>query len=110
MSIVIPSWDGQALLERFLPSVVAAAARLEADRGWTVEMLVADDASSDGTAEWLAKRYPQVRLEAGDVHSGFAGTANRGVRAARFALVYLLNNDVAGRWSGRAGQRLPSTP
>ena len=94
LSIVIPSWDGQALLERFLPSVVTSARRLESDRSWPVEIVVADDASRDATANWLAFHYPRVCFKAGDVHRGFAATVNRGVRAARFPLVYLLNNDV----------------
>jgi GT2 family glycosyltransferase len=95
LSIVIPSWNGRALLERFLPSVLVAAASYESacQRPW--EIVVADDASADGSCAWLASRFPRVRLEPGRERAGFAPTANRGVRAARYALVYLVNNDVA---------------
>lgn len=95
LSIVIPSWNGRPLLERFLPSVVRAAAVFESTCRQPAEIIVADDASDDGTDAWLAANFPPVRRERGGEHAGFAPTANRGVRAARYALVYILNNDVA---------------
>jgi len=95
LSIVIPSWNGRALLERFLPTVLHSAAAFEAACRQPAEIIVADDASTDDTLEWLATRHPQVRLEAAEDHRGFGPTANRGVAAARYPWVYLLNNDVA---------------
>jgi GT2 family glycosyltransferase len=95
LSIVIPSWNGRALLERFLPTVTSAAAAYEAACRQPTEILVADDASDDGTPDWLALNYPQVRREPSAQRQGFGPTANRGIRAARYGLVYLLNNDVA---------------
>ncbi len=95
LSIVIPSWNGRALLERFLPTVLAAAAAFEAACRQPTEVIVADDASTDDTLEWLTLRYPQVCFAAADDHRGFGPTANRGVAAARYPWVYLLNNDVA---------------
>lgn len=95
LSVVVPSWNGRALLETFLPSVVTAAAAYEAACREPTEVIVADDASGDDTSAWLAARFPQVRIEAGERQQGFAPTANRGVEAARYGLVYLVNNDVA---------------
>ncbi|MFQ5845459.1 MAG: glycosyltransferase [Planctomycetota bacterium] len=95
LSVVIPSWNGRALLEKFLPSVVEAAAAFEAACRAPTEVLIADDASSDATLTWLVACFPQVRFEASENRQGFAPTANRGVRAARYRLVYLVNNDVA---------------
>lgn len=95
LSIVIPTWNGCPLLEKFLPTVVEAAAAFEAACRQPTELIVVDDASRDDTLEWLAARYPQVRLEANEEQRGFAPTANRGVASARYAWVYLLNNDVA---------------
>jgi GT2 family glycosyltransferase len=95
LSIVIPSWNGRALLERYLPSVVSAAAAFERACRQGTEIVVADDASDDGTGAWLASHFPGVRVEPGAARAGFAPTANRGVQAARYALVYLVNNDVA---------------
>ncbi len=95
LSIVIPSWNGRALLERFLPSVVGAAAAYEATCRQRTEILVADDASEDGTPAWLARNFPRLRCESSAQRRGFGPTANRGIRAASYTLVYLLNNDVA---------------
>ena len=98
VSIVIPNWNGRALLEKFLPSVAESARAFEAASGQPAEILVADDASTDDSGAWLRANWPAVRFEssqAGQGQQGFAPTANRGVRSSRFRLVYLLNNDVA---------------
>ncbi|HEV2423306.1 MAG TPA: glycosyltransferase [Terriglobia bacterium] len=95
VSIVIPSWNGRTLLERFLPSVAGAAAAFESACRQPAEIVVADDASDDDTCGWLATHHPRVRVESANQRAGFAPTANRGVRAARFPLAYVVNNDVA---------------
>jgi len=95
LSIVIPSWNGRALLERYLPTVAGAAAAFERACRQDAEIIVADDASDDGTGAWLASHFPRVRVERGAARAGFASTANRGVQAARHGLVFLVNNDVA---------------
>jgi len=97
LSIVVTNWNGRALLEKFLPSIVDAARAFEARQ--PTEILVADDASSDDSESWLRTHWPAVRFESGPRQQGFAPTANRGVRSARFSLVYLVNNDVALRTS-----------
>lgn len=95
VSIVIPSWNGRALLERFLPSVISSAEAFESTCRQPAEIIVSDDASDDDTLVWLATHHRRVRVESTDQRAGFAPTANRGVRAARYALVYVVNNDVA---------------
>lgn len=96
LSVIVPSWNGRALLEKFLPSVMDAARAFENASGQPKEILVADDGSTDGSEAWLRAHWPQVRFETSAAgQQGFAPTANRGVRAARFSLVYLVNNDVA---------------
>src|SRR5207253_10024540 len=62
------------------------------------EIIVADDANEDDTRAWLAAQFPDARFECSGERAGpvgFAPTVNRGVRAARYALVYVVNNDVA---------------
>src|SRR6201988_4450124 len=95
VSIVVPNWNGRALLERFLPSFIESARAFEATCAQPSEILVADDASTDDSEEWLRAHWPEVRFESSARQQGFAPAANRGVRAARFSLVYLVNNDVA---------------
>jgi GT2 family glycosyltransferase len=95
LSIVVPNWNGRALLEKFLPSLIESARAFEAACGRPTEILIADDASSDDSKEWLRAHWPEVRFETSARQQGFSPTANRGLRAARFSLVFLVNNDVA---------------
>ena len=63
----------------------------------------------DDSEPWLRAHWPEVRFESSARQQGFAPTANRGVRAARFSLVYLVNNDVAltGTTLPPSGRALP---
>ena len=56
-------------------------------------MIVADDASTDGTADWLAAAHPDVRLVRLERNGGFCAAANAGIAAARGEFIQLLNND-----------------
>ncbi|MGQ9635443.1 MAG: glycosyltransferase [Bryobacteraceae bacterium] len=88
-SVVIPTWNGRHLLEQYLPSVVEALAGNPAN-----EIIVVDNASSDGTAEYVRDRFPSVRILELPVNLGFGGGSNAGFRQARNDIVVLLNNDM----------------
>jgi GT2 family glycosyltransferase len=89
VSVVIPNWNGRELLERFLPSVAAALAGNPNN-----EILVVDNASTDGSVEFLRERFPSVRVLAMAANLGFGGGSNAGFRGARSDVVVLLNNDM----------------
>ena len=88
-SVVIPNWNGRDLLEKYLPSVIAA---LESNP--QNEILVVDNGSADGSAEMVRTRFSQVKVLAMDRNLGFGGGSNAGFRAARNGVVVLLNNDM----------------
>ena len=88
-SIVIPNWNGRDLLEKYLPSVIAAAAK-HPDH----EVIVVDNGSTDGSAEMLREHFPSVGVLALEKNLGFGGGANAGVEAARNDIVVLLNSDM----------------
>ena len=88
-AIVIPNWNGRDLLEKYLPSVVAAAERVPGS-----EVIVVDNGSTDGSAEFIRERFPQVRVLALESNLGFGGGSNAGFRAARHDVVVLLNSDM----------------
>lgn len=56
-------------------------------------MIVADGASTDGSPELVARRFPEVRLVRLAANLGFSGNVNAGLRAARGDVLALLNND-----------------
>ncbi len=89
-TIVILNWNGKELLARGLPSVLDAVR----DDGRDHEVLVVDNGSTDGSAEFLAREFPQVRVVPLAENLGFGAGNNAGVRAARHEVVVLLNNDM----------------
>lgn len=88
VSIVIPTYNGRALLAVCLLSLRAQS--YPADR---FEVIVVDDASSDGTVEYLAAEFPWARVAALAQNSGFIAACNAGVAAAQGEVLVLLNND-----------------
>ena len=89
-SVVIPTYNGRALLERCLESI---ARHRPSDPALSIEVIVADDASTDGTAQWLAHAHPDVRVVQLEQNGGFCAAANAGIAAARGRFIQLLNND-----------------
>ncbi len=88
-SVVIPNWNGRDLLERYLPSVVTAMSGHPAN-----EVIVVDNGSQDGSAEFVRQHFPSVRLLALPENLGFGGGSNAGFRAAANDIVVLLNSDM----------------
>ena len=88
--MVIPTYNGRALLERCLESI---ARHRPSDPALSIEVIVADDASTDGTAQWLAHAHPDVQVVALERNGGFCAAANAGIAAARGRFIQLLNND-----------------
>lgn len=86
LSVVIPNWNGG----RFLPVCLSALAK----QTWQpLEVLIVDNASSDGSPEFLRREYPWVTLIELPENRGFTGACNAGLWAARGEFVALLNND-----------------
>src|SRR5271165_1252112 len=88
-SVVIPNWNGCDLLEKYLPSVIAA---LEGNP--RNEIIVVDNGSTDGSAEFVRAHFPQVNVVALPENLGFGGGSNAGFRAAGNSVVVLLNSDM----------------
>ena len=88
VSVAILSWNGRAHLETCL-----AALRDQQDPGveWDVRLL--DNASRDGTAEWVRREHPWVSLVESPVNLGFCAGNNRLIEDSNADAVALLNND-----------------
>ena len=88
-SVVIPNWNGKDLLAKYLPSVVEALAGNPDN-----EIVVVDNGSTDGSADFVRAAFPHVKLIALPRNLGFGGGSNAGIRAARNDIVVLLNSDM----------------
>jgi GT2 family glycosyltransferase/glycosyltransferase involved in cell wall biosynthesis len=88
-SVVIPNWNGRALLEKYLPSVVEALSGHPDN-----EVIVVDNASEDGSARYIKSAFPGVRVVELERNEGFGGGSNAGFTAASNDIVVLLNSDM----------------
>jgi len=90
LSIILVNWNGGELLARAIASVQR---ELSAWAG-KAEILVVDNASTDGSADALAHTFPQVGVIRNRANLGYAAAANQGLAASRGDLVLFLNPDV----------------
>jgi GT2 family glycosyltransferase/glycosyltransferase involved in cell wall biosynthesis len=88
-SVVIPNWNGKDLVEKYLPSVIAAMSGHPAN-----EIIVVDNGSSDGSADFVRTAFPSVKVVALPTNLGFGGGSNAGFREAKNDIVVLLNSDM----------------
>jgi N-acetylglucosaminyl-diphospho-decaprenol L-rhamnosyltransferase len=84
-SIVIPTLDAGDLLVRCLEHVRAERT--------DVEVIVVDNASSDGSTDRAAERFPAIRIVRNEINRGYARACNIGAAAAGSPFVLFLNND-----------------
>lgn len=87
LSIVIVNWNVRDLLRRCLESVVSRQPSAVS------EIIVVDNASTDGSVEMLQSEFPQVTLIANAENRGFPAANNQGITAAQGRYVLLLNPD-----------------
>lgn len=104
-SVIVVSWNVRDLLRECLASVVneqgtAAGERSEVDAGGnqagaapTAEIIVVDNASTDGSAAMVQAEFPHVRLIVNAHNAGFAAANNQAVAQARGRFLFLLNPD-----------------
>lgn len=88
ISIVIVAWNAKRYLELCLESLLTAPTRR------SMETIVVDNASSDGTSEMIATRFPWVKLIKSQDNLGFSRGNNVGIRQAQGRYVALVNPDV----------------
>jgi hypothetical protein len=87
IAIVVPTRDRIALLHRAVWSVLS-----QSDANW--ELIVVDDASTDGTSEWLASlKDPRVRVTRNATHSERSESRNTGLAQASSPYVMFLDDD-----------------
>lgn len=88
-AVVILNWNGRQLLERFIPVVLKNSDRSD------VEVIVADNASTDDSLTFLRDYHSQVKTILLDKNYGFAGGYNKALANIEADYFVLLNSDVA---------------
>lgn len=86
-AIVILNYNGLDMLQRYLPSVIAHSRE-------QASVIVADNASTDGSVAWLRTNYPDMKLITLDRNYGFAEGYNRALKQVEAEYYVLLNSDV----------------
>lgn len=85
-SVIIPNWNGLTFLQPCLDALLAQSHQ-------PLEIIIVDNASTDGSQAFIREHYPQVMLIALERNRGFTGACNAGIEAASGAFIALLNND-----------------
>jgi len=87
VSLVIPNWNGKHFLDDCLGTL------LKQDYP-NFEIIMADNGSTDGSAGYVRKKFPSVRIVENGKNLGFSGGVNSGIRVARGEYIVILNNDM----------------
>ncbi len=102
-AIVILNWNGRKFLEKFLPGLLASVGEAASGASRTGrdtktqperEVIIADNASTDDSLEWLRKNHPEVRTIVFDKNYGYTGGYNRALAQIKAEYFLLLNSDI----------------
>ncbi len=106
ISIIIVSYNTREVLRQCLYSVI------EESKSIAAEILVVDNASTDGSAEMISAEFPQVLLLRSEVNLGFGAANNVALEIARGRYFVLLNSDAffTSGALGRAIRHMDETP
>ncbi|WP_449437280.1 glycosyltransferase family 2 protein [Pedobacter steynii] len=87
VAVVILNWNGQALLQQFLPGVIQS-------KYSNLQLIVGDNASTDNSIEFLKANYPQIRIIQNNANYGFAEGYRKILEQVDAEYYVLLNSDV----------------
>lgn len=87
VSIIVVNWNTEELLRECLTSIYEKASDVD------FEIIVVDNASTDGSAEMVEKEFPRVVLIENSENKGFAAANNQGIKIAKGRYILLLNSD-----------------
>jgi len=94
ISVIILNWNTKNLLEKFVPVVLKHSSLPN------VEIVVADNGSTDDSLDWIKQNFPQIKIIAFDQNYGFSEGYNRAIALVDTEFSVILNSDCAPaeRW------------
>jgi GT2 family glycosyltransferase len=87
ISVIIVTWNALKHLKTYLPSVTETEYE-------NFEIIIADNASTDDSAQWVRKNYPECKIVSFPRNYGYCGGNNRAADHASGDIIVFLNNDV----------------
>jgi len=87
IAVVILNWNGREFLRKFLPNVIANSQDV-------AEVIVADNASTDSSIEFLQDNFPEIRIITNRTNGGFARGYNEALAEVDADYFVLLNSDI----------------
>lgn len=90
LSIIIPSYNTKALLERCLTSTFMSLQGSDI----SYEVIVVDNASGDGSPDLVRKKFPQVQLVRNKKNIGYGKANNQAIKMTKGEYILLLNSDI----------------
>lgn len=87
VAVVILNWNGKKFLEKFLPNVIRYSSN-------DADIIVADNASTDDSIEYLKINFPQIKIIENKQNGGFAKGYNDALKKVETKYYILLNSDI----------------
>src|SRR5512144_2431508 len=87
VALIVVNWNGRRLLDTCLRSLLAVDYP-------AASVILVDNASSDGSADYVGEHYPGVQVIQLEQNRGYGGGANAGLRANQAGLAVILNVDI----------------
>ena len=86
-AIIILNWNGEKLLEQFLPSVVEFTAK-------QAEIYIADNNSTDNSIDFITENFPSVKIIKNAINGGYAKGYNDALKHIDADIFCLINSDI----------------
>lgn len=91
VSVVIANYNGEDLLKKNLSKIVELK---DNPKNLISEIILVDDGSADGSADFVKKNFPEIRLFKHKTNRGVASALNTGVRSAKGELILMISTDM----------------
>lgn len=86
ISVVVVNWNGLPVIESCVESLLRQTYQ-------SMEVIIVDNGSGDGSPDLIRNRFPRVRLIVNEKNLGFGGGNNVGIKASKGQYIMILNND-----------------